>query len=661
MAIRSLIRENGKRWMLGAAYWPCMGSYIVVQLTSFSALAKTRTIVDAFVATVALGLACGHYRWLHQSAQSRRALWLSHIALAAALALLISWSLKNNGVPSTGFDVWTVWLSWPILLASVIYIQGARQDFFQSTLPFVPASHMTPQRATASILTRTFTAKPGSRVFGDIHGMVEVKTRIKKAAQEIIGGSKQSGAGQRANRNGILLSGAPGNGKTVFVDALSGELRIPYISVTYGDVASKWVNETTENVVRAFRDAEAQAPCILFLDEIDSLISRREGPSNENESGRTTNAILTELVNIRGKNVIVMGATNFLDRLDAAAIREGRFDYKIEIPPPDNVARFGLLIESFEQNLPGISYDTETARRASDRWEGYSVKRIQSVGEELAEMYREEQFGDISLDLIFVALRRVQGRKGRIPPDTKDLDELILPAELRQQLKTIAKRMKDIERVEKLGGTVPSGLLMFGAPGTGKTETARSLAKATGWAFLHTSGNDLIMNPSSMDTLIADAADIRPCIVCIDEADDILADRRQSGVTSVTNKLLAAMDGAQGKVRDVVYVAATNHPENMDPAALRGGRFTEKMYFPLPDEAGLATFVQSWMDNSRAEFDPSLSAATVARSIGHQVTIANAAAVLQEAVNTMIGRSNDTNARVQMGDIQLAAKTVLGD
>jgi transitional endoplasmic reticulum ATPase len=510
-----------------------------------------------------------------------------------------------------------------------------------------------------------FEAVKSDRTFADIHGMAEVKERIKKAAHEIVRPYQDSAKTKKPNtnpvskpRNGMLLFGAPGNGKTVFGEALAGELDLPMVYVTFGDVASKWVNETTERVVKVFRDAEAQAPCILYLDEVDSLISKRDGGGSTEETGRTANTILTELVSIRGKGVIVMAATNFFDRLDQAAIREGRFDYKIEVTPPDLEARIGLLTDTIQNHVPTAAFDLDMVKRAAARWEGYSVKRILSIGEELGEMTQDAPPKWIDLADVMAALRRLQGRKGRVSPDTKSLAEMILPEDLREQLQTIALRMKDIERVEKLGGKVPSGILFFGEPGTGKTEAARAIGKETDWAFLNTTGNDLIMDPSKMDKLIAEAADIRPCIVFIDEADDILADRRGSNVTSVTNKLLAAMDGAQGKVKDVVYIAATNHPDHIDPAALR--RFSEKLYFPMPDEKGLAQFAASWVAKSPATFAESLTPAGIAELLGDDMSIANAAAILQEAVNCMIGRSlGEDHPVVEVSDLQKARKNIM--
>lgn len=301
-------------------------------------------------------------------------------------------------------------------------------------------------------------------------------------------------------------------------------------------MASKWINETTENVMHAVKDAVAQAPCVLFFDEIDSLIRDRNAQKESEEGPKTTNSLLTALVDLRDKGVVIIGATNHLERLDGAAIREGRFDFKIEVPPPDEAARLEILWSSIEHHVPHLYFVGDCVESLARRWEGFSVRRLQAVVEALAELDEEVPMEVAGLKEFFVALRRVQGRKGRVPESTKSLDELVLASPLREQLRNIAYRMRDIERFEQYGGTVPSGLLFFGAPGTGKTETARALAKESGWAFLSTSGNDILVDPGEIDRLVREARDIRPCIIFIDEADSVLADRMTSATSAITNK-----------------------------------------------------------------------------------------------------------------------------
>ena len=497
----------------------------------------------------------------------------------------------------------------------------------------------------------TFRAEKPRYRFADVVGMREVKERLLEAGKEVVASRKNGGQA----RNGVLLSGKPGNGKTFMAEALAGELQLRFIAVSFGDVASKYINNTTEHVVKVFRDAARQAPCVLFIDEIDSLISERNSASTYEESAKTTNAILTELVNIRRTGVFVIGATNFIDRLDPAAVREGRFDFKIEIPAPDSEARRHLITRKCK-----VPISDETVETAVRRWEGFSVSRISAVLDEASRLGAKD--GLMSFEVLQKALRTVQGRKGTIPEDTPTIDQLTMAPENKQRLVSLARRMDKIQEIEAMGGSVPRGVLFYGPPGTGKTLTARALAKSAGWAFISVSGLDLIADPKRITAIVDEASDLRPCIVFIDEADDVFKDRRYSNTATVTNKLLAAMDGANGKVPDILYIAATNHPDEMDAAALRGGRFTEKIEFGLPDTGTVLEFLRKWKGETKAKLAPSFSLEKAAQLlVGH--SIANIKEILQMAINNAISRIDPGAdvATVEPRDLRLAIQSVQGE
>jgi transitional endoplasmic reticulum ATPase len=497
--------------------------------------------------------------------------------------------------------------------------------------------------------------------FQDVVGMDDLKKRLLNAGQII----KDSAAPNPKKpttmkpRNGILLHGLPGNGKTLFVEALAGELGLPFLRATFGDMASKWVNETTENVTQLFKDAKAQAPCLLFIDEIDSLLVKRDNArSSDSESTKTVNALLTELVDLRKFPIVLVAATNYLDQLDPTAIREGRFDFKIEVPPPDQAARQAIIRATLAKHGVTATVADDTLKTAAARWSGYSAARITAVIEELTTTAENQTSFD--LNDFMTALRTIQGRKGNISEGTKTLDQMHFPESVATQLNGIANRMRKIEEVEALGGTVPAGILFFGPPGTGKTATARALAKTTGWAFLSVSGNDLLSNASRIDDVLKEASELRPCIVFIDEADDVLAERgSNSYASSVTNKLLTAIDGADGKVPDVMFIAATNLPDAMDSAALRGGRFTEKIEFMLPDRRTLEAFIADWMKNTRAKIAETFDPATAGTFLEGQA-IANVREILQQAVNLMVERKlgGADAAAVTLGDVRCAAESI---
>jgi transitional endoplasmic reticulum ATPase len=415
--------------------------------------------------------------------------------------------------------------------------------------------------------------------------------------------NQQLGRFREEGGNGILLYGEPGNGKTFIAEAFAGEHGFAFLPARVTEMSSKWINETPEKVAALFQAAQRQGRVVLFLDEVDSLLSSRERDNAHAEDIKAANALLTAIADLNkgfGKHhqVLIMAATNFIDKLDAAGIREGRFDRKIEVPSPDLEARRGILL----RQLDGVDLDQAGVESALKRWEGFSVSRMIAVGKAAKRLALSRE-ATVDFDLLMAALREVQGRQGaRLSEDTQSLDDLHLPASLRKTLKGIVRTLTERDKADAYGGAIPRGAVFFGPPGVGKTTIAKALAKATDWAFLPASGTELLENPDNIDKLIRQASDMRPTIVFIDEAEDLLRERGMSlpQVAQITNKLLAAMDGAK-PLHDVFFVAATNaHPDEIDPAMLRWGRFSEILDFS-PSREQLADMVRLFIERKSSE------------------------------------------------------------
>lgn len=430
--------------------------------------------------------------------------------------------------------------------------------------------------------------------FDQLHGNAELKAQLMEAGQ----------AWRDAGKNGVLLFGPPGTGKTAFGEALAAQLRLGFIKITFGDLASKWINQSTEQLVQVFSEAKQQQPVLLFIDEVDSLLKSRDRVGNYEEYERMVTTFLDKVVDVRGSQVLVVAATNYIDRLDDAAIREGRFDHKIQVPLPDNEARRGLIAAQLGKFH--CETDTETMARLSRRWGGFNVPRLLACAEGACAMARDEagrpaaatinEAGApvaVTYDHFYRALRKIQGRKGGAPEGAKSLGDMFLDHEQAERLANLAMQLSDVDAVERMGGSIPKGVAFYGPPGTGKTATAMALARECGWSFISRTGRELLAE-GAIDQLGKEASDLRPAIVFIDEADDILGDRRMSAYKSATNELLILIDGAEGMLQDVVWVAATNHPESMDAAARRGGRFGQKIAFGPPSKPTALRLIEDW-------------------------------------------------------------------
>jgi transitional endoplasmic reticulum ATPase len=144
--------------------------------------------------------------------------------------------------------------------------------------------------------------------------------------------------------NGVLFFGPPGCGKTFIARKLAEALRAELIEMSEGTVGSPYIHATSNNIVQAFRKAEQMAPCVLFVDEISGLMPRRDNLSScEQYREAEISEFLMHMEGSVKKKVLVIGATNFPEKIDPAILRSGRMDKRIFIPPPDKEARYELF------------------------------------------------------------------------------------------------------------------------------------------------------------------------------------------------------------------------------------------------------------------------------------------------------------------------------
>jgi transitional endoplasmic reticulum ATPase len=196
-----------------------------------------------------------------------------------------------------------------------------------------------------SAIREVFTEVPDVNWY-DIGGLDDVKQLLIEAVEWPLRHERIfARAGIRPSK-GILLHGPPGTGKTLLAKAVARQSEANFISVKGPQLLSMWVGESERAVREVFRKARQAAPCIIFFDEIDALAPRRAGDGIQGDSvtERVVGQLLTEVDGIEDlKGVVVLAATNRPDRVDPALLRPGRFDFVVELPPPDQAGRLAIL------------------------------------------------------------------------------------------------------------------------------------------------------------------------------------------------------------------------------------------------------------------------------------------------------------------------------
>jgi transitional endoplasmic reticulum ATPase len=429
----------------------------------------------------------------------------------------------------------------------------------------------------------------GLPTFADVGGMEALKREVRDTVGLML---EHPDVADRygIEWNGILLHGPPGVGKTYFARAIAGEFGLNVIHVSTGDLVSAMVGGSARNIDMAFEAALGSLPCLLFFDEFDSVAQRRDAAPDQ-EARRTVNQLLSCLEAHRGeRRLLVMAATNSIEHLDPAVIRPGRFDRHIRIDVPDAAAREAIFRAQLHERPAARSIDLDELVRRTEGMTPAAIAKI--VDTASLEVFREATRTGRQLEVdtphLLGAVERYGGRD-RPTVEHWTWDSLILPPAIKAQLRQLQSVIEDPESARRFGVDPPTGLLLAGPPGTGKTTIAKVLAAQARCSFYPISGADVLSkwvgeSEGNIRRLFERARANRPSIVFIDEIDAVAGRRGELEVHDTqVNQLLAEIDGLAGQ-RGVFVIGATNRPDQLDPALLRGGHLSRTVVLGLPDE-----------------------------------------------------------------------------
>jgi AAA+ superfamily predicted ATPase len=269
------------------------------------------------------------------------------------------------------------------------YDWSQAEDELRDVLPamFLGEGGDTADSASAGIeAADAFDAERAGLTLADVAGMTEVKQRLEAAFLAPMRNPDLRRLYGKSLRGGLLLYGPPGCGKTFIARAVAGELGAKFIAVSFADIIDMFVGQSERNIHELFEIARRNAPCVLFLDEVDAIGQKRSQLRNT-PMRSAVNQLLLELDDISGNNegVFLLAATNHPWDVDSALRRPGRFDRTLLVLPPDAAAREGVFRYHLKDR-PVAGIDLAKLARLTDGYSGADIAHICETAAERALM-----------------------------------------------------------------------------------------------------------------------------------------------------------------------------------------------------------------------------------------------------------------------------------
>jgi len=505
---------------------------------------------------------------------------------------------------------------------------------------------------------------------------------------------------------GILLHGPPGCGKTMLANAFAAELGVSFIALSAPSIVSGMSGESEKALREHFEEARKQAPCLIFVDEIDAITPKRESAQREMEK-RIVAQLLTcmddlALEKTGGKAVIVIAATNRPDSLDPALRRGGRFDKEINLGVPNEAVRAQILNALTRQMLLPDDFDHHLLAKKTPGFVGAdlndlvatagsaAIKRFldtlkaqvsgvdvddnaEQASPKVLELRRlikrareppvaATQTVSITMDDFLTALPKIQPSSKRegfaTIPDTTWADIGALRPVREELLTAIVEPIRNPEKYERVGITAPTGVLLWGPPGCGKTLLAKAVANESRANFISVKGPELLNkyvgeSERAVRQVFVRARSSIPCVIFFDELDALVPKRDDALSESsarVVNTLLTELDGLSSR-QGIYVIAATNRPDIIDPAMLRPGRLETLLFVDLPSEDERDQILQTMSRNLSIPYTDAI--AEVARSCT-DFSGADLESLLRRAGYAAIKRNDD----IKVEDFIAAKKKV---
>ncbi|KDO34615.1 cell division cycle protein 48 [Saprolegnia parasitica CBS 223.65] len=434
---------------------------------------------------------------------------------------------------------------------------------------------------------------------------------------------------------GVLLYGPPGSGKTLMARAVANETGAFFFLINGPEIMSKMAGESESNLRKAFEEAEKNAPAIIFIDEIDSIAPKREKTNGEVER-RIVSQLLTLMDGMKKRSsVVVIGATNRPNSIDAALRRFGRFDREIDIGVPDENGRLEIFRIHTRNMKLDDTVDPEAIARDTHGFVGADMAALcteaalQCIREKMDVIDIEDESIDAEiLDAMAVTQEHFKYALGVSNPSSLRETTVEVPNVSWKDiggLESVKRELRELvqypvehpEKFEKYGMSASKGVLFYGPPGCGKTLLAKAVANECQANFISVKGPELLTmwfgeSEANVREIFDKARAAAPCVLFFDELDSIAQQRGGSSGDAggagdrVMNQLLTEMDG-MGAKKNVFFIGATNRPDIIDPALMRPGRLDQLIFIPMPDLESRLSILKAALRKSPVSKDVDLN------------------------------------------------------
>jgi transitional endoplasmic reticulum ATPase len=498
----------------------------------------------------------------------------------------------------------------------------------------------------------------------DLAGMDDIRAEVQEALQTQFDPEVKASLERLKLQpvRGILLFGPPGTGKTKLARIIAHEAGASFFAVSGTEFTSKFFGESEANLRRIFETAGEHRPAVLFFDELEAFLPKRAEMAFSDSAQRgIVGTFLSYTDGVAAlEGVLLVGATNYPDLIDPAALRPGRFDKLIYVSAPDAAARRAI----FTTYLRGkaLAPDVDLAKLA-ERTERFTGADIQGVCKEASltalragdqSVLRLADFetiiSGVKPSVTFQMERDYQKiadqfcRRSRKPERVEVVarkavawDDVVGLDDAKNALReAIEMPLTHAEVLQQYGVKPSKGVLLYGPPGCGKTLLGKVVARQAKAHFLHVKGPELLRERSGeseakLRELFDRARENTPCVLFFDEIDALTGARGTSDATGtgILNQFLAEMDGVD-ELKGVVVLGATNRPDAIDPALRRPGRFDRLVYVPPPDAAARAALFAAELRGKPLSPDldfTALASLTDGYSSADIASLCNAAAV----------------------------------